>query len=149
MKEHQKRLKKEAKKMRSLGIAKKAAKNENRIPNLYPFKKKMIEALERKRKNEDNERKAKLLREKEEQAALDEMTLVESLNKAVVYESQLQAAIVAEEKKENDNKHNNKKFYRELNQVLTASDVLVSSENCRNPALDHLGSLGCQRSPCL
>lgn len=132
VKEHHKRLKKEAKKMRALGIAKKASKNENRIPNLYPFKKKMIEALERKRKNQDNEKKAKLLREKEEQAALDEMTIVESLNKAVVYESQLQAAI-AEEKKENDNKHNNKKFYRELNQVLTASDIILEVLDARDP----------------
>lgn len=114
--------------MRALGMAKKSSKNENRIPNLYPFKKKMIEALERKRKNEDNERKAKLLRDKEEQAALDEMTLVESLNKAVVYESQLIAAI-EEEKKENDNKNHNRKFYRELNQVLAASDVLIISDN--------------------
>lgn len=105
-------------------MAKKVAKNDNRIPNLYPFKKKMIEALERKRKNQDNEKKAKLLRDKEDQAALDEMTIVESLNKAVVYESQLQAA-AEEEKRENDNKHNNKKFYRELNQVLTSSDVLI------------------------
>lgn len=134
--EHNRRLRKEAKKLRALGMAKKTSKSDNRIPNLYPFKRKMIEALERKRKNEDNERKAKLLRDKEDQAALDEMTLVESLNKAVVYESQLQAA-AEEERKENDNKHNNKKFYRELNQVLTASDIILEVLDARDP-------LGCR-----
>ncbi len=111
--------------MRALGLTKTKSKNENTIPNLYPFKKKLIESLERRKKNESNERKAKLLREKEDQPIMDEMTLIESMNRSVVYESK-----VLEEEKEdgyNSNKQHNKKFYRELNSVLTSSDVKISN----------------------
>ena len=45
--------------------------------------------MERKKKNAENERKAKKLREKEEQSAMDEMTIVESMNRTFVYESQM------------------------------------------------------------
>lgn len=109
--------------MKALGIYKnKSSKNDDRLPNLYPFKKKIIESLERKKKNQaENERKAKLLKDKEDQAALDEMTVIEASNRSVIYESQYKAE---EEKREaHDGSNHNRKFYRELNQVLTASDV--------------------------
>ena len=109
--------------MKALGIFKnKSSKNDDRLPNLYPFKKKIIESLERKKKNVENERKAKLLKDKEDQAALDEMTVIEANNRSIIYENKYK---VEEEKYDaHDGSNHNRKFYRELNQVLTASDVL-------------------------
>lgn len=127
VKQHHRKLKKEAKKMKALGIYKnKSSKGEDRLPNLYPFKKKIIESLERKKKNAaENERKAKLLKNKEEEPALDEMTIIEANNRSVVYESKYK---IEEAKNEaHDNSKHNKKFYRELNQVLAASDVSIFS----------------------
>jgi len=118
--------------MKALGISKTRSKHDNPIPNLYPFKRKLIEALERKKKNADNERKAKLLRDKEEQSGIDEMTIIESMNRSVVYESQVR---FEEEKEEvhNETKQHNRKFYRELNQVLTASDIILEVLDARDP----------------
>jgi nuclear GTP-binding protein len=134
VKQHHRRLKKEAKKMKALGISKTRSKSDNPIPNLYPFKRKLIEALERKKKNAENERKAKKLRENEEIAKLDEMTIIESMNRTVVYESQHRFG-GEEEKEENqlEGKQHNKKFYRELNQVLTASDIVLEVLDARDP----------------
>lgn len=82
----------------------------------------MIDALERRKKNADNAAKAKTLKEKQEQPAIDEMTLIDSMNKTVVYESQQLKGIEEEKNSIHENKQN-KKFYRELNSVLSASDV--------------------------
>jgi nuclear GTP-binding protein len=132
VKQHHRKLKKEAKKMKALGIYKgKNSKSDDRLPNLYPFKKKIIESLERKKKNVENERKAKLLRDKEDQSALDEMTIIEANNRSVVYESQYK---VEEEKYDaHDGSNHNRKFYRELNQVLTASDIVLEVLDARDP----------------
>jgi len=133
VKQHHRKLKKEAKKMKALGIYKnKSSKGEDRLPNLYPFKKKIIESLERKKKNAaENERKAKLLKDKEDQPLLDEMTIIEANDRSIVYESKFKLEEAKYEAHEN-NKHN-KKFYRELNQVLTASDIILEVLDARDP----------------
>jgi len=119
--------------MKALGIYKnKSSKGEDRLPNLYPFKKKIIESLERKKKNAaENERKAKLLKDKEDQPLLDEMTIIEANDRSIVYESKFKLEEAKYEAHEN-NKHN-KKFYRELNQVLTASDIILEVLDARDP----------------
>ena len=100
----------------------------------------MIESMERKKKTAEREARTNKLREKEDQPIIDEMTLVESMNKTVVYESQLLQG--EEETKEIHDNKQNKKFYRELNQVLTASDV-YSFVILRLIFEDYFGSIGC------
>ena len=48
VKDHKRKLKKEVKKMKKQGILKKAPKKMPGIPNLYPFKNEMLDAIERK-----------------------------------------------------------------------------------------------------
>lgn len=56
VKEYNKKLKKEARKMKSLGLNHQNTDKEYHIPNLFPFKARVIEELEIKQK-EDQERK--------------------------------------------------------------------------------------------
>ena len=48
VKEHKKKIKKEARKLSKLGITPKKSKQSSGIPNLYPFKEQMLDAMERK-----------------------------------------------------------------------------------------------------
>lgn len=135
VKQHHRRLKKEAKKMRAMGISKVRSKSDNPMPNLYPFKKQLLESLERRKKNANTTEKINKLKAKEEENhGLDETVLVESLNRSVVYESQMRLENDQEEEKINDpTKQNNRKFYREVNQVLTASDIVLMILDARDP----------------
>lgn len=57
VKEHKRKLRKEAKKLKALGILKFKKKNEIGLPNLYPYKLQIIEELERKKQAEHDEEK--------------------------------------------------------------------------------------------
>jgi len=48
VKEHKKKIKKEARKLSKLGIIPKKSSKANGIPNLFPFKEQMLDAMERK-----------------------------------------------------------------------------------------------------
>jgi|JI9StandDraft_2_1071091.scaffolds.fasta_scaffold673846_1 nuclear GTP-binding protein len=62
--EHKRRLRKEARKLSALGVKSSSSSKskELHIPNLYPFKKKMIEHIQNSKKTEESE---KLLRKLE------------------------------------------------------------------------------------
>jgi nuclear GTP-binding protein len=50
VKDHKKKIKKQAKKLSKIGITPKKLKKQPGIPNLYPYKEEMLDALERKDK---------------------------------------------------------------------------------------------------
>ena len=53
---------------------------------MYPFKKKLIDALERRKKNAQSQALIDKLKDKEDQPAFDEEHLLEANNKPVFYE---------------------------------------------------------------
>ena len=89
VRQHHRRLKKEAKKLKALGIYQTKSKKENPLPNLYPYKKKLIEAMERRKKTAQTVNTIQKLKEKEEQPIIDEETLQNNMNKTVIYEEEV------------------------------------------------------------
>ena len=66
VRDHKKKLRKEIKKKKALGIAPKRLKKDLGIPNLYPYKEQLINALERKeRLSEDEKQRLKELKRKQ------------------------------------------------------------------------------------
>jgi nuclear GTP-binding protein len=59
VKEHHRKIKKEAKKLNALGIKPRSNKKEGGIPNIYPYKEQLINSMERK-ENLDKERREQL-----------------------------------------------------------------------------------------
>ena len=111
--------------MKALGIYKKKSKNDLELPTLYPFKQKIIESLERKKKTAETARKLEQLKKKENMNKLDYEQLENSVAKAVIYEQSFK-----EQDDDTINDHSNKKenknsYMKELNRVLEASDVII------------------------
>jgi nuclear GTP-binding protein len=121
VRDHHRRLRKEANKLKALGINKTKSKNDIKIPNLYPFKKNLIESMERRKKNAQTQAIIDKLKEKQNKQNIDEEHLQESINKTIIYEEEVKQ----NHEEEDDLHHNrqNKRFKKELKQVLEASDV--------------------------
>lgn len=136
VREHHRRLRKEANKLKALGINKTKSKNDVRIPNLYPFKKNLIESMERRKKNAQTQAIIDKLKEKQDKQNIDEEHLQESINKTIIYEEEVKQN---HEEEEEDMHHNrqNKRFKKELKQVLEASDIILEVLDARDP-------LGCR-----
>lgn len=135
VREHHRRLRKEANKLKALGISKHKSKSEVRIPNLYPFKKNLIESMERRKKNAQTQAIIDKLKEKQDKQSINEEQLQESINKSVIYEEE-----VKKNNEEEDDLHfnrQNKRFKKELGQVLEASDIILEVLDARDP-------LGCR-----
>lgn len=56
VKDHNKKMKKEAKKLKAMGIIKKKSTQNVDLPNLFPFKKNILEQLERKKREKELEK---------------------------------------------------------------------------------------------
>jgi len=141
--DNHRKMRKEAKKRREAGILPKARK-EPGIPNLYPFKKEMIEQLERQKKRLENAKVAKKLENKKQKLGAGDSTmegLVEEVKAKV-------EKYVDESKNKNEDEDNydsnqkktnlSKKMYvKELEKVLEAADVILEVLDARDP-------LGCR-----
>jgi nuclear GTP-binding protein len=125
-------MKKEANKMKALGIFKKKKKTEIDLPNLYPYKQRIIEAFERKKKTLENEKKLSKLKKKEEYNKLDAEELEKSLAKAVIYEQNMQE-IDPNNNTLGGNKKKGASYYKELNKVLEAADIILEVLDARDP----------------
>jgi len=64
VREHKRKLRKEARKMKAMGIVKTSSKKDLGLPNLYPFKAKVIESIERKKKEKEREAQLNKLKNK-------------------------------------------------------------------------------------
>jgi nuclear GTP-binding protein len=125
-------MRKEAKKLKALGVFQsKSKKTGDQLPNLYPFKKKLLESIERRKQSTQNKKAAEKLRSKEDQPALDEESLLISVNKSVVYEEE--EVKKGEEDDELYHNRQNRRFKKELTQVLEASDIILEVLDARDP----------------
>ncbi|KAL4442313.1 hypothetical protein ABPG74_005654 [Tetrahymena malaccensis] len=135
IKDHNKKMKKEAKKLKALGIIKKKSTQNVDLPNLFPFKKNILEQLERKKKEKELEK----FQSKQKNEDIDIETVQ---NKALIYEEQELKNLAQENLNEYDGIHLNeanvivkegKKYYREMKKVLEASDILLEVLDARDP----------------
>lgn len=128
-------MKKEAKKLKAMGIIKKKSSQNVDLPNLFPFKKNVLEQLERKKREKELEK----LQSKEK---TNEINIEEVENKGIIYEEQELKNLAKENLEEYDGIRLNeanvivkegKKYYREMKKVLEASDILLEVLDARDP----------------
>jgi len=135
---HHKKLKKEANKMKALGIYKKNSKKDVGLPNLYPFKAEVIESLERKRKAAENQKKIEKLKKKQEKKAGSGVDLADAARLAEEYEKNYVEADSEDEYSTNNSTlREKKKFVKELKKVVESSDIILEILDARDP-------LGCR-----
>ncbi|XP_035633435.1 guanine nucleotide-binding protein-like 3 [Oncorhynchus keta] len=138
VREHNRKLKKDAKKK---GVGKKAKKDIG-VPNKAPFKEDILrEAEQRRLKLEEEKEKKKLAkqqqraqkRKKENAASSDRDTKVKKARKELPSQEDLVKQMV----KQSDPRNSKKHFCSELNKVIDASDVIIEVLDARDP-------LGCR-----
>ncbi|CAK63270.1 unnamed protein product (macronuclear) [Paramecium tetraurelia] len=130
VKQHHKKLKKEARKMSALGQIKKTSSKEIGIPNMYPFKKNVIETLKRKKDQEEQEKKIQKLQQKEEldlNLAEVKSNLYETKAQVVVEEEQIKQENLTQLTKEH------KKYITQVKKVAEAADILLIILDARDP----------------
>lgn len=122
IKEHKRKLKKEARKMKSLGIKTSKKQKPLAIPNLYPYKKQMLEQI----KNRNESKKLDNIENKDHNT-----TIMEGFGNTVIREEQFLNSL----KNNNvDNTSNLKKtYFKELKNVLNNSDILLEVLDARDP----------------
>ncbi|KRW99565.1 P-loop containing nucleoside triphosphate hydrolase [Pseudocohnilembus persalinus] len=134
IKEHHKKLKKEAKKMKALGVIKRKSKSENDVPNLFPYKQQLIEQLQRKKMEDERQKKIKKLQQKEknEEIKVQEIDAKQFLFQQKLDEEQ-KAREMADYKNNDIQVSGNKKYYRELNKVCESADIILEVLDARDP----------------
>lgn len=138
-------MRKEVRKAKANGVFKKIAKQDNRIPNLYPYKAQLLNALERQNDANNNAEKLKS-KDNEQHESMEEY--MEQVNQKVTkYERSM-----TEEEKENAqdldlNKGmdmSRKAYMRDLKHVIDEADVILQvldardPMGCRNPEMENL-----------
>eukprot|EP00357_Protocruzia_adherens_P018379 CAMPEP_0115017700 /NCGR_PEP_ID=MMETSP0216-20121206/28293_1 /TAXON_ID=223996 /ORGANISM="Protocruzia adherens, Strain Boccale" /LENGTH=432 /DNA_ID=CAMNT_0002388607 /DNA_START=30 /DNA_END=1328 /DNA_ORIENTATION=+ len=134
VREHTRKLKKEARKQRAMGVIPKLKKDPG-IPNIYPFKKDLLDAMERKQQFELKE-KARLLQEKKDRRKARKGNLSE-----LVSDAQTRGADYEEEKVDETGEsqvqqkgdQSRKQYIKELKKVVEAADVVVIVLDARDP----------------
>jgi len=138
VREHHRKTRKEAKKMKQQGLVKTKKKNDLGLPNIYPFKKKIMEAFERKKENEQRKKQLEKLKKKEKLNEMSEEMLMKSVNQAVIYENDMIKNQKEESKSENHIKNPNKKIsMKDLTKVIESADIILEVLDARDP-------LGCR-----
>ncbi|CAD8107405.1 unnamed protein product [Paramecium primaurelia] len=130
VKQHHKKLKKEARKMSALGQIKKTSSKEIGIPNMYPFKKNVIETLKRKKDQEEQEKKILKLQQKEEidlNLAEVKSNLYETKAQVIVEDEQVQQENLTQLTKEH------KKYITQVKKVVEAADIILIILDARDP----------------
>nr|XP_046167221.1 guanine nucleotide-binding protein-like 3 [Oncorhynchus gorbuscha] len=133
VREHNRKLKKDAKKK---GVGKKAKKDIG-VPNKAPFKEDILrEAEQRRLKLEEEKEKKKLAkqqraqkRKKENASSSDRDTKVKKARKELPSQEDLVKQMV----KQSDPRNSKKHFCSELNKVIDASDVIIEVLDARDP----------------
>jgi len=139
--DNHRKMRKEAKKRKVAGVLPKARK-EPGIPNLYPFKKEMIEQLERQKKRLENAKVAKKLENKKQKLG---ETSIEGLVQEIKAKVERYTEENKDVKEDEDNYDSNQKktnlskkmYVKELEKVLEAADVILEVLDARDP-------LGCR-----
>ena len=111
--------------MTQSGMVKMKKKNDLGLPNIYPFKKKIMEAFERKKESEQKKKQLEKLKKKEAFNQMTEEMIMKSVNQAVIYENEMIHS-KEEEKSENHMKNPNKRsFLKDLHKVIESADVNI------------------------
>jgi len=150
VKDHKRKLKKEIRKMKKTGVIQKASKKIPGIPNLYPHKNEMLDAIERKEAIDAEMREhAKSLRNA--QNSLPKGTLAsyaESVQAKVLQFEDKNGTLTAEEIKQAEDlmkmtgeipnvdrqmAQSRRAYYKELKKVIDASDVVLQVLDARDP----------------
>ena len=153
VKDHHKKIKKEAKKLSKLGIRPKNIKKNPGLPNLFPHKEEMIDALERKN-NMDKELQEQLKQLRHAKKSLPGGTIENYAAavkaKVINYEEEKKIAGLTDaeireatslmvKSGEIDDPNakqmaqSRKAYYRELKKVIEASDVVIEVLDARDP----------------
>ena len=153
VKDHHKKIKKEAKKLSKLGIRPKKMKKQPGLPNLFPYKEEMMDALERKQ-NMEKEMAEQLKELRKAKKTLPGGTLenyaaqvnarvtsFEEENKMTgLSEAEIREAtslMVSQGEIEDPNSRqmaqSRKAYYRELKKVIEAADVIIEVLDARDP----------------
>jgi len=139
VKVHNKKMKKEAKKVLKAGGGFKNTQKGLRIPNLYPHKKQLIEDLQRRkqtntRKEQIDMIKGKTLKHNNSEQNDIEQLIKEAEEKELVYEQNYQPKNDMESDFRSEKKDLSKKaFMKELKDVIENSDVILEVLDCRDP----------------
>lgn len=124
--ESRRRLKKEARKLAALGIKTRPSKSkEFHIPNLYPYKKKMIEHLKNSKQTAEKRRMLVRLMKKRGDHNME------------VIREDPEARVAAYLKKDAQKKkrvtHTKKHYMKELRNVIDTSDIIIEVLDARDP----------------
>jgi len=141
VKEHHRKLRKEIRKSKSLGIQSKGVDKNIRVPNLYPHKRQIIEDLQRKKASNSRQE----LLDNFEEKLLSRNTGEEKDIESLVIESDIKEKIFRDKGDiigEGDDKdlkqmerkdHSKKAYQQELKQVIENSDVILQVLDARDP----------------
>ena len=131
VKQHNRKMQREAKKIRKSGLRTASTSKKNKdnihIPNMFPFKKQLMEQIERRKENQDTKRQLDTLQNK----------TVASVNVGVVSqdqearEQQYQAFLEKKEQMKAAGPARN--FFKELRQVIDQSDIVLEVLDARDP----------------
>lgn len=130
MKEHNRKMRKEAKKIKGLGLGFKNTSKGLRIPNLYPHKKQLIEDLERKKQTNSRKEQIDIIKDKSKKHNFSEQNDLEQLVKEadeqdIVFEKNFVTKTETENDYLDEKKDLSRKAYiKELKDVIENSDVI-------------------------
>jgi nuclear GTP-binding protein len=142
--EHKRQQKKAAKKAKTLGLKKSKIRKDTEIPNSYPFKKEVLQALQTKKELEQEEKMEKKQAKKAERKRKRESEMmgagsVEELQrraqmKQMEYESKSELTAGDEEQSlHTANDGSRKAYFREFRKVVDESDVILEVLDARDP----------------
>lgn len=132
-------MKKEAKRLKTMGIIKKKSTQHVELPNTFPFKKDVLDQLEMKKKQRELEKLQKQLGGKKPE---EDIQVEEIANKNMVFEEVELKNVNDELKQEREGFHlkdaatlikESKKYYKEAKKVIEASDVILEILDSRDP----------------
>lgn len=124
-------MRKEAKKVKALGIGFKNTHKGLRIPNLYPHKKALLQDLERKKRTNTREEQIELIKGKNSKNNHSEQQDIEALvkeaeEKEIIFEQNYKPQNDMEADYNNEKKDLSRKaFIKELEEVVENSDVTM------------------------
>mmetsp|Transcript_28760 Transcript_28760/g.51169 ORF Transcript_28760/g.51169 Transcript_28760/m.51169 type:complete len:419 (-) Transcript_28760:1099-2355(-) len=128
VKEHNRKMKKAAKKLQQAGLIKKSKKDPG-IPNICPYKKELLEELMRKKETEQRIRQVKQLQAKEQNQKQEMEQLLASANSRAVTFDEMEF----EDPQTLGFDSTRKAFYKELVKVIEASDIILEVLDARDP----------------
>lgn len=125
---HHRKVRKEAKKLKTMGVKKKGVNRTNQlhIPNLYPMKQKMIEQLTNKKKTEKNQQLLDSLMLKG-QTKMDLTVIREDDDWEDVRDDDSQQGAMPKEKQAK------KQFMKDFHKILEMSDIIIEVLDARDP----------------